>query len=310
MKKEEHPTELDFIASIGFAAYDANDAGLQSARRKWYKRHNGARWYLYLTLFAVVVSVVVWQVNIKKARPEFHKQLVDNKPAKPEILETPIVGHDSVHQQELFVRASGEGATVKDLAAAEPVSPDNLAARQLVQLPDLMVEEKKLQYMINTPLFYIHDLKVSNYQLLYFRKNKFVPSGGVPASESDEFSPNLPDQPERWLHSTLADALLLYQKAEYFQCVGLLDEISKFNTDDINCDFYRGMCWFQMKHYDKALVFLTRCIESSNNAFLQESQYYAAMALKQSGQSEKARDLFLKIVHEEGFYATKAKQQL
>ena len=313
MNKEEDTSDLEFLASMGFGAEGAKASELDALKSRWTKRHR-AKALRNNVLIALVSLTLIALLLWYNQKPE----VIATKPLTAERLEAPVVlpenkSLDTISvTAELFVRPAVKVLPSQaDTRAQEQIKVENLTTVQAAKLPMNDLKEEKLKFMINSPIFYIHDLKVSNYQLLYFRKNKFVAASGRPANiDPDQPNALLNDQPNRFLHETLAEALLNYKKGFYSPCVVLLNEVASFNTEDVNCDFYRGMAWYHMKHYDKAIVYLTKCEEASNNAFLQEAQYYKALSYKASGQEEKAKNLFQKIVNESEFYSEKAKEQL
>jgi tetratricopeptide (TPR) repeat protein len=317
MNKEEDTSDLEFLAAMGFGAEGAKTSELDVLKSKWAKRRRtrSLRNNVLIGLVSVTLITVLLWYNQKTEQMPSKSQIAVSQ-SKPVTLAIENLGKTFLDSNavanELFVRPIAKAAPVQASSKAEEhVKVENLTTVQAAQLPIYELKEEKLKFMINSPIFYIHDLKVSNYQLLYFRKNKFVAASGHPANIAlDQTSAALSDQPDRFLHETLAEALLNYKKGFYSPCVALFNEVASFNTEDINCDFYRGMSWYQMKHYDKAISYFTKCEEALNNAFLQEAQYYKALSYKASGQEEKARNLFQKIVNEGEFYAEKAKGQL
>lgn len=312
MKNTEHDTDLEFLASLGEAAHGGAQPLPGSLRTRWQKKYaaKNRRINFALALLSVAVMVLVLWYNMQPTSTN-HKVQVSashNDKIEPTITEMPEV---LVKPHDLFERVSPAKPVEAHVSEKpEAIAAEEMQALPMAQLPQVTVQEDKLRFMINTPLFYIHDLKVSNYQLLYFRKNKFVPAAGVSADKISKDDITRKEGPDQWLHENLADALLHYRKAEYIQCVQALNEVTSFNSEDINCDFYRGMSWYHMKHFDKAISFLTKCEESTNNAFLQEAQYYKALSYEASGQEEKAKVLFKKIAEEGEFYSEKAKEHL
>lgn len=311
MKNAEQDTDLEFLAALGQLAHGGAQPVPSSLQRRWKARFakSNLRINVGIAFLSLLVIGLIFLYN-KQTEPLAGTKKIESPTIISHEAETINVPQVDVVPEELFERAQPKKSPVTVEQKSELPVAEEMQALPMAQLPNLSVQEDKLKFMINTPLYYIHDLKVSNYQLLYFKKNKFVPALGVPADKISKEEMRLKEAPDQWLHLLLAEALLNYRKAEYFQCVQKLNEVGTFNTEDVNCDFYRGMSWYHMKHYDKAIVFLTKCIEASNNAFLQEAQYYKALALEQNGDNEAAQLLFKKIVADGEFYAEKAKLQL
>lgn len=176
-------------------------------------------------------------------------------------------------------------------------------------------EEDKLKFIVNAPVFYIHDLKITNYTTLYFRKNRFVKFSGVSAVystslESQPAGSTLRQSAETYLHEELAMAMLYFKKGKYDQAIQVLKLISGYNTHDLNCSFYLAMCYYHKKNYNTAIELFDECLLSSNNTFLQESLYYKALSLYEANRKGEAKALFENIVQEGEFYAEKAKAYL
>ena len=89
--------------------------------------------------------------------------------------------------------------------------------------------------------------------------------------------------------------MLPFKKGNFKQSIYALNVISSYNDDDMNCNFYLGMSYYYTKNFIKAIDYFNRCIENSNNTFLQESMYYQALSLYESGNKESANKLFKTI---------------
>jgi tetratricopeptide (TPR) repeat protein len=176
------------------------------------------------------------------------------------------------------------------------------------------LKEEKLRYMANAPVFYIHDLKITDYRNLYFKRNHFVPVPGTVASSAakEGVTPTsaLKQNADYFLHEELADAMLQFKKGRYDRCIQTLNVVATYNKEDVNCDFYLGLCYYYKHNYAMAISLLDKCTVSLNNTFLQEAMYYKALCLMESGNADEAQKLFQQITEEGEFYSEKAKGYL
>jgi tetratricopeptide (TPR) repeat protein len=177
--------------------------------------------------------------------------------------------------------------------------------------------EEKIKFIINSPLTYIHDLKVSDYASLYFKKNQFVKFKERPGLSADNAGKNeqaptsqLKQEADYFLHQELADGLLCFKQKKYDACIVLLNKVNDFNKTDVNCDFYLGMSYYYKKNYAMSLQHFDACVNNLNNSFLQEAMYYKALSLLGQGSKKEARDLLIKIIQEKEFYSEKARVAL
>jgi len=203
--------------------------------------------------------------------------------------------------------ASNEAADSADVILSKPVD--------LSLLNNGIIKEEKLKYMANAPVFYLHDMKITSYTTLYFKKNHFVKFTGLSAAysgtaESAPAGSGLKQSPDYYLHDEIANAMLQFKNGKYDLAIQSLKTIAFYNENDLNCDFYLAMCYYHKKNFNKAAELFDRCLTNTNNTFLQEAEYYKALSQHESGKAEDAKLLFRKIYEEEGFYSKKAKAYL
>jgi len=201
--------------------------------------------------------------------------------------------------------------------------PGNNDTLELVNLAPHNVAEKgietnnsdKLKFAINSPITYLHDLKITDYQKLYFKRVFTTHETGIPAAFADRDDmwsgqARLKANATDYLHEEISRAMNHFRKRDYNACIYSLNLVSGFNDNDVNCSFYLGMCYYYKTNYDKAQLYFNQCLENANNAFYQEARYYKALALSESGNSAGAASLLKQISDEEDFYSLKAKEFL
>lgn len=316
--KQNDNDELDYLAQQGFERVRVEDSDLEDLTKKMRLRSGkgGSGSAPFLSLLAGILfgaGLVMW---INRSEPTAPAKTV--KAVQQNILpETQVILLDTVTpDKENFIkpirvkRHKPVPVTKKD--SAEVIA---LQALDPSVLKPESIEEKRLRYLVNSQVFYLHDMKITNYTTLYFRNNRFVKWPGLsPAysntNEAGTVTGNLKQSATYYLHEEIARAMLLFKQQKYDQCAVVLHEIEEYNKNDLNCDFYLAMCGYYKKNYQAAIELLDRCIDNTNNAFLQEALFYKAVALYESGKKDLAKSIFNRIVEEDQFYSVKARAYL
>jgi hypothetical protein len=321
-------SDLEYLADLGFEQMGFDNCDLddltQRVRSRAFQGGSGFYFVYISAMIGMFVGISVF-FNFYNAPKIFSVPVTQNKtnvtPQQEnhsEIkLDTITVAADNFVQHAQKPRLAvqkqkniSDTATIKDTAAF-------LASLPLPEIEEKPIEQK-IHYSPNSPIVFIHDYKITDYQKLYFNRSKLVSlsqGSNVPvlyASREDMLAnPNFLDQRSIYfLHEALSDALLYFKRKNYNRCLSLLNRVGSYTDFDVNCRFYSGMCCYYNKNYSEAIRNFDACIINTNNVFLPEAEYYKAMSLYESGNKEEAIPLFKKIADEEGFYSEKAKEYL
>lgn len=331
MPDNKHNTDdLDYLASLGFEQVPVSEPDLNELSKKVKDRsfsyNNGIYFGFISLIIGVFIGVSVFFMIDNK--PVLYSSNFSNK-----ILNDTLSVVKDVQQAAIEIDTINvvKESFIKPNSNVDHVSENNEstyyeAVDSVVMIPskpldvsamlDKKMNESKIKYIINAPIVYIHDLKVTNYTLLYFKKDRYVklPLKGalsVAFANKEELNKNsrvrVKQGADYFLHEEFADALLAFKKGNFGQSIYSLNVISGYNDNDINCNFYLGMSYYYKRNYEKAIELLEKCIVDQNNAFLQEAMFYNALALYDSGEKEKAINKFKVIADEGEFYSEKAK---
>lgn len=315
-------SDLEYLAGLGFEKVPAGPEDFKGLTERLKKRSKApGRNYFSAGALLLGIGIGAGLFFVFDPKPEpgkataaIVKAIESPEPAGNAItLDTVTVGPENFikpavnEKMETEVTAPAPEASV----SAEVIIPKPLDL-SLLKAGD--IKEEKLKYMINAPVFYLHDMKITSYTTLYFKKNRFVKYTGLPASYSGTNEPvsgtALKQEPEYYLHEEIATAMLHFKKGRYDQAINSLKMIATYNKEDLNCNFYLAMCYYYKKNYTGAIELLDLCISSPNTTFVQESQYYKALALFESDRKEEAKILFREIATENEFYGEKARAYL
>jgi hypothetical protein len=213
---------------------------------------------------------------------------------------------------------------VKELVASEKfIEPTETDTRidaetlEPIALEQVTLENNKtleLKYSPNAPIVYLHDLKIANYQFYYFTSQKMViihqNVNADRANKTETSHLNDGSGNTYYLHQAIDDAMKAFKKQRYAECLSILNTVSEFSKNDVNCDFYRGMCNFYLMKYEEAYKFFQLSSANTVNVFAEESVYYLALSALKTKRQDEGKKLLGEIAGLNGFYSSKAKEQL
>jgi len=197
----------------------------------------------------------------------------------------------------LFGKAE-ELATINEINLGNTINPDQF----------------DIKYSPNAPYIYLYDLKVANYNGYYFKTPKrVITHGGIEANKdaknTQEPGMQTPNQ-EYYLHEVIKDAMRLFKDGKFTACISKFDLASEYSKNDVNCDFYRGICYYQLGNNAQAYTYFSSALSNPINVFIEEAAYYKAMASLKLGKESEAKEMFTVIAANKGFYSKKAEEQL
>lgn len=321
--EKNHTNDLDYLSDAGYDKFPGAAADLNELQLRFNKKHGrhgrGSLAPGAVSVALLIVSTIAFSVYDTKdvsAVKSNQGPLAESPLSVKERLQDTISLQAITIVPENFTRNNG--------TVTEPdVTPPNQTAFDTLQVVTLATKaatdtsseqgtEQNLKFSYNSELNYIHDLKVTEYNRLYFKKqiNEFL--NGIPAAYAVSIAdgPRLKQEASVYLHEQFSEALLAFRKEDYARSIYLFNEVASYNKGDVNCSFYLGMSYYYRKQYADAILSFDRCLESSNNTFTQESEYYKALSLGLSGHEEEAKRLLSKIESANGFYALNARKYL
>lgn len=177
-------------------------------------------------------------------------------------------------------------------------------------------ENDILKTNYNADVIYIYDLKVAEYNHLYFNHapQLFVFKGFTPPSKENKgSSTNLIEMEET--HSVAANRVLkqgleYFNKGKYSKAISSFQLLLENNPNDINALFYGALSLSQNGKYNSAINYLEHVLKNSNNVFYQEAKWNLALLKLKTGEQQLAKELLLEIENEKGFYSKKAGEKL
>ena len=194
----------------------------------------------------------------------------------------------------------------------------NLSIKQ-IEIPFSEIntsENTNTAFLANAPCVFISDLKIANYKAYYFKQNQFIDldlTTGLSSQYENERSVQKLARARNsnyYAHVIIQQAMTLYQNQSYANSIEKLQLLYNYNADDVNAQFYIAMGLFEQKQFSKALAFYDACSNNTINVFYQEAEYYKALCLLKTNQTNEAKKLLIQIKNNRTFYSERASSLL
>lgn len=165
-------------------------------------------------------------------------------------------------------------------------------------------------------VIYIYDLKVSDYNKLYFNlspasdlsllSRNIAPSRENKGSTGDEFGPEQHSIPA---DRVLKNGLAAFNKQDFSKALENFNLLIANNANDVNAHFYAALSYYNNNRTAKAIEELNAVLANENKAFQPEAEWYLALVTMKTDK-EKGKAMLQAIAAEKGFYSKKAKEAL
>nr|WP_294861798.1 tetratricopeptide repeat protein [uncultured Fluviicola sp.] len=164
---------------------------------------------------------------------------------------------------------------------------------------------------------YLQDLKAIDYSQYRSKPTVQIEQiilTGIPANQKDK-DDIVPEEPQMKLvnipYMDYLDKSLNYtNRGKWKQALSRFNEIIKNYPDDVNARFYAGWCYYNLGQYNDACVSFSACLQLEFSNFNDEAEWYLAESRLANGDKSSAKELFVKIRNQKGFYSKQAEKVL
>jgi tetratricopeptide (TPR) repeat protein len=197
----------------------------------------------------------------------------------------------------------------------------NEAPVKVDELPLNKIEEPKPQFGIVKESvlgkeIYWHDLKLLDYRA-YRSKSKITTKQmiltGTPANIGEEV---LTEEEQIWKDidipyiDYLEKTIELFSKGQNKKALSRFAIILETYPDDLNGNFYAGLCYYNLKEYKSASNTFSKCLDSKYSNFNEEAEWYMAKSFLAAGNVTEGKVILKKIKSDGGYYAKQAEKIL
>lgn len=323
MKEASDPFEADAMEGWESMSYDVGV--MKNLDKKFLKPSN---WGWYIGGTAVVAAAVCTYIalgtnNINSDQPE------DSQPQKITSLvegqevtleQSDLVLPDSINEmksapeaQQVEVKKIQKefkemktSYTIELPPKVEMLPLENIQIGPSLKTPELVREHRSASEI------YLHDLKLVDYRKYRTKpaiRTKQVVLTGTPANLEDDGSEDVtPEFREieipyiEYLDKTMSR----FSRGSYKNALSRFDIILETYSDDVNANFYSGLCLFNLGEYEAAITRFINCTTGPYSNFDEEAQWMTALCYEESGQTDKAKSYFQKIIDQGGYYKKQA----
>jgi hypothetical protein len=162
------------------------------------------------------------------------------------------------------------------------------------------------------PLLYLHDMKLVHPAALYPRTPEVaLEPGGLDARYADRSGQTQQNEaPRMQAYIPFVDAAMeRFAAADHKAALTDLQFLLGQYPNDVNAQFYAGLCCYNLGLYPRALQLLQRAATHPVTAFDEEADWYVALTLQRMQRSTEAQVAFTRIAERGGFYAERAREQ-
>lgn len=272
---------------------------------------------------AVIITLAFFLVPGKNNQPEKEKQILVklentdiNIPEEIDTL-TAIPQKDQITVHEIKTSQS----EIKNLPV-EDKKEENIE----IPFPELVLEplppmiEQKPVTVSKQKIakeIYLQDLKAIDYSQYRSKPTVQIEQiilTGIPANQEDE-DDIVPEEPQMKLvnipYMDYLDKSLNYtNRGKWKQALSRFNEIIKNYPDDVNARFYAGWCYYNLGQYNDACINFSACLQLEFSNFNDEAEWYLAESRLANGDKSSAKELFIKIKNQKGFYSRQAEKVL
>lgn len=163
---------------------------------------------------------------------------------------------------------------------------------------------------------YLHSMKLVDYRKYREKpeiKTKQLMLTGVPANKEEEYSeeedPVWRDVDVPYIEY-IDKSISTFERGNYKKALSRFETILETYSDDVNANFYAGICLFNLQEYNSAIDHFSNCLEGKFSNFDEEAQWMIAECYEKSGAKSKAKELYELIAAGNGFYANQAKDRI
>jgi tetratricopeptide (TPR) repeat protein len=320
-EKAMQETDLNYLSSVAFEQFSVSNQEIEKLNTKIDKNAKGNSTsfntifisVLCGLLIGVSVFFVVFQKN--KNHPSVYQSLTEEKAQHK--LENNISSTDTlfpeIERKEIehynIIANNAEEITTPEVLEPLPSKPIEFNLSEMDEEEDLV-----FQFTANAPVVFIHNMKVTNYRLYYFKNSYAIDlNSSIPAqygSQADIETAYLNKSNTYLAHKLIKKAMWFFNVNNINKCLEELTILYNYNHDDANAQFYLGMCYYQLGKYTTAKNFFQKNLDNINNVFHQESEFYQALCLLNLKQTDEGIKQLQNIANNRGFYSVRAKEAL
>lgn len=322
IKESSDPFEAD--AMEGWGALNYNTSAMSNLDKHFLKTSNWG-WYATgtIVLAALVVVFIALQsspekeINEHGTTPEKLTVLLEDQELTLE--QTDIALPDSINilndapaEQQIEVKTiQREFKEMKtnyqnELPPRVEMLPLDIRIEPKIVAPEIIRDHKYASEI------YIYDLKLVDYTKYRSKpkvRTKQIVLTGTPANmegeQSEDLTPEFKTVDIPYVEF-MGKTMERFSRKKYKHALTRFDVVLNSYDDDVNANFYSGLCLYNLGEYTDAIERFVKCTSGPFSNFDEEAQWMTALSYEKLGQTNKSKSYFQKIIDQGGFYKNQA----
>ena len=216
-------------------------------------------------------------------------------------------------------------ASIKTTQQELQSQPATVPTTDLQEIPALVLEpliisvpaetNPKLVKQKSAKEVYYHDLKLIDYSA--YRTSPTIETEQLMLSGTPANQESMQEATETTLTTVsipysiyIKKTMLYVGKGKWKESLQRLQLIVKTYPDDVNGHFYAGLCSYNLQQYNEAKQHFASCLQLPFSNFNEEASWYLAQSLLANGEKTEAKELFVVIRDQKGYYSKQAEKVL
>lgn len=318
IEKDALENDFDADALEGWSTPSLTPLKMKRLDKKFKPNYSAYIWGSAILVFGIIISVILFNF---KGETTNNIQITTNESSSIKVEETDVVTSEKIEaMQELPKKQQITIQTiVKDFTIQKTEQSNNTKTEVIDNLPISKIEEANSEVVIIKEKslgkeIYLFDMKLLDYRV-YRSKPKITTKQmvltGTPANVGET---TVLEEATEWKNVDIpyieyvSKTMEMFSKGQNKKALSRFQVILETYPDDVNANFYAGLCYYNLKEFTSAVSAFNQCIDSKYTNFNEEAEWYAAKSLLADGKKSEANALFQKIVSANGYYSAQAKK--
>ena len=328
IERKAENSSFDSDAMEGWEALDYKTDLMKNMDKKFIPKANISIFFIGgVSILLITTIVLLSNYNVSKNYNTKYAEDINQ-----EILSTPNSENLTIEKTDLTIPDSIESMETapvleqmiptKIIQEFKDMNDEELAIEKIdiVYLPLTLINEVEEKEIILEREYgkeiYFHDLKLLDYRKYRSDskvRTKQIVLTGTSADKESQLSGGVESE---WKNIDIAYIDYINKTAKIFSKGNYKRALARYNTilasygNDLNANFYAGLCLFNLKEYDKAISLFNKCMNNEYSNFDEEAQWMTALSYDKNGNTKKANEILINISSQNGYYASQANEIL
>jgi TolA-binding protein len=324
IEKQALENDFDTDALEGWNELSAAGYSMKKLDTKFLKNYATLLWSIALIIPVIIIGVfLTYQASEKPLQSKIEKEQVNSSIKVEEtdlIIPTEIEAFVELPKKEQIAIKT----IIKDFNEQKNESNEtNNQSNNQVDVDRLPISQidpsdNKTATIAKETAFgkeiYLHDMKLLDYRAYRSKpaiETKQMILTGTPANIGETTTI---EETTEWKNVDIPYIEYIDKTMEIFSKGNNKKALARFQIildtypDDVNANFYAGLCYYNLKEFSSAISSFAKCNDTKFTNFNEEAEWYTAKSYLANGQKAEAKALFTQIANSNGYYTAQAKK--